>query len=124
MTEYNYTKNVYTPQLLEEIATAGVGDPAYVNTDGDNISIFYSEDLSDENKSVLDQVVNDHTADVTHIPVSSQRQIDTLISYLNNADPKKQATVRAQVVLAFAPKLPIDLITQINAKTKAIVGDP
>lgn len=61
MTIYNYTKNIKADLLESEIISSGLIDIEYINTVGDEVFIFFNEELSEEQKILLDSVVSLHT---------------------------------------------------------------
>lgn len=121
-TEYDFTQTVNTPQLLDEIATAGLTAPDYVLTDGTAVQIFYATALSSGDQTTLSTVVADHVANSSYVPAALQAQINTLTAYLNNANPSIANAARAAIVAALAPRMQLPLITAINAAIHTATG--
>lgn len=122
MTEYDYAQNINNDQILDEIATSGISAPAFILTDGTQVQIFYNQDLSDTDKMTLDSVVAAHVANPTYVTLAVQAQVAKLTAYLNSAVVGVAPAARAAIVGAMASKLPLSVITQINAVIQSQVG--
>lgn len=121
-TEYDFTQTINTQQLLDEINTSGIPCPDYIYTSGTSVQIFYITPLTSGQLSTLTTVIANHVANPSYITVALQVQINKLVAYLNSSNATTANTARAIMVLNLAPKLPIGLLTTINAQILAIVG--
>lgn len=122
MSEYDFVKNIYTPQLLDEIYTAGLAAPNHIDTDGCNVQVFYDSALSDPDSAALTSVINAHTANPNYILLSTQAQIAILVGYLNNTNATVANTARVVVVANLASRLPPDLMVTINSQIAYKLG--
>lgn len=122
MTHYNFTKVISTPQLLDEIATAGLPAPALVETDGASLTVSFTDALSGGQETTLGNTVAAHAITAGYKTLSVQASIATLTGYLNHANPSVQAAARAVMVGAMGPRMPPEMLTQINAAIAAQVG--
>lgn len=122
MNEYDFTQTINDTQLQDEIATAGLPAPSMINTEGTSVQIFYSNALTSGQQTTLASVVSAHVANPAYVTVAMQAQITQLTGYLNNVNPLVANTARAAMVAKMAPRLPIDLLTAINAAIQAQVG--
>jgi hypothetical protein len=121
-TEYDFTQTIYTPQLLDEINTAGLPAPDYITTQGVNVQIFYVSPLTQDQVSTLTTVVANHVANPNYVTLAVQSDINILIGYLNNSNTTIANTARAVILQNMAPRLPDSLIQTINAQIKSITG--
>lgn len=120
--EYDFTQTVFTPQLLDEIATAGLPTPDRIDTTGTAVQVFYSTPLTNDQTTTLSSVVGDHVANTNYVTVLAQGDINRLVAYLNNSNSTIANTARAVMVNNLAPRLPDGLIQTINSQIQAIVG--
>jgi hypothetical protein len=121
-TEYDFTQTINTPQLQDEINTAGLPAPDYITTVTTAVSIFYAVPLTSDQQSTLTTVVANHVANPNYVPLATQSQINQLTSYLNNSTASVQQEARTQIIAAIAPNMPVALLIQINAAIKSVVG--
>lgn len=122
MTEYDFTQTIYTPQLLDEMNTAGLPAPSDIETDGTAVQIFYSDALTDDQQATLAAVVANHVANPAYVTLTVQASIATLTGYLNNANATIANTARAVMIANLAPRMPPDLLTTINSAIAAKLG--
>lgn len=122
MNEYDFKQTIYTPQLLDEIATAGLPAPDAVNTNDTAIAILYTDALTDDQQTTLAAVIANHVANPNYVPLALQTQINTLTGYLNNANPAISSTARAVMITNLAARLPLALLVTINAQIHAQTG--
>lgn len=121
-TEYDFIQLININQLLDEINTVGIAAPISICTSGNSVQIFYTNVLSTNDANTLNTVVANHVANPSYIPLATQTQVTTLLSYLNNSNTIIANTARAVIVSNLAPNLPIGLMTNINNQILAIVG--
>lgn len=121
-TEYDFIQIINTPQLLDEICTAGLPAPSYVNTSDGQVQIFYASALGDDQATTLSNTVSTHIANPAYVTAAIRAEITKLTGYLNSANPSVVAAARACVVATLAPNLPPNLMHVINAAIAAIVG--
>lgn len=121
-TEYDFTQTINNIQLLDEINTAGLPAPDYINSNGTAVAIFYATALTSSQSSTLATVVANHVANPNYIPLATQAQVTTLINYLNNSNTSVSNTARACIVQALAPHLSVTLLTAINTQINSITG--
>lgn len=122
MSEYDFMHVIYTPQLLDEIHTAGLIAPNHIDTDGCNVQVFYDSPLSDPDSATLTSVISAHVANPSYILLSTQAQIAILVGYLNNANATIANTARAVIVANLASRLPPDLMVTINSQIAYKLG--
>lgn len=120
--EYDYTQNINSIQLTDEIFTAGIAVPDYILTDGNAAKLFYANALSDDNKAILDVVISAHIANPNYITLAQTAAIAKLIAYLNSANAAVSNTARAAIITTMASKMPLSALTQINAAIQSQVG--
>lgn len=120
--EYDYTQNINSIQLTDEIFTAGIAVPDYILTDGNAAQLFYANALSDDNKAILDVVIAAHIANPNYITLAQTAAIAKLIAYLNSANAAVSNTARAAIITTMASKMPLSALTQINAAIQSQVG--
>lgn len=76
MVMYNYTKNVIADKLQLEIVNEELTTIQYIETVADSVDIYFSEELSLEDKATLDAIVDAHDGNIpTIIPDVTPRQI-------------------------------------------------
>ena len=121
-TEYDFIQTINSTQLLDEINTAGIAAPDYINTDGTAVSIFYVNALDAADEETLSTVVANHVANPNYITLSLQADINTLVAYLNNSNATIANAARAVIVANMAQRLPQSLIESINAQIHATTG--
>lgn len=121
-TEYDFTQTINTPQLQDEIATAGLAAPDYIDSDGTDVQIFYVSPLSSDDQTTLTGVVAAHVANPAYVPLALQTQITTLQNYLNSANPTIANAARAAIISFIAPHMGIGMLTSINAAVHAATG--
>lgn len=121
-TEYDFIQTINATQLLDEMTTAGLPIPDYINTAGTSVAIFYVSPLTSGQQATLTTVVSMHAANPNYITLAQQAQINTLIAYLNNTNTTISNTARAVMIQNLAFHLPPGLITTVNAQIQAIVG--
>lgn len=122
MNEYDFTHIINTPQLLDEIAIAGLPSPSTVDSAGTAVQIFYASPLTSDQQSSLSTVVANHMANPAYVTLSVQADISTLTGYLNNSNPTIANAARAVMLANIAPRLPDGLIATINAQIHAATG--
>lgn len=61
MINYSYSKGIIPDLLQKEIVESGLNNIVYIETVGEDVFIFFSEELSTEQKSLLDSLVSTHT---------------------------------------------------------------
>lgn len=66
MTCYEFSKNIVPDKLQQEIVDAGLSTIQYIETVGNDISIYFSEELSSEDEDTLSDVVDDHQPITIH----------------------------------------------------------
>lgn len=120
--EYDFTQNINSQQLIDEITTAGLPAPDYINTVGTAVSIFYVSALTSGQQTTLSTVVSNHVANPNYVTLIVQAQVNTLIGYLNNSNTAIANTARATIISNIAPNLPLGTLITINAQIAAIVG--
>lgn len=120
--EYDYTQDINSIQLVDEIFTAGITAPDYILTDGTAVQLFYASELSDDNKAILDVVVAVHVANPNYITLAQTAAIAKLIAYLNSANATVSNVARAAIITTMASKMPLTALTQINTTIKSQVG--
>lgn len=122
MNEYDFTQLINTPQLIDEINTAGLSTPDIINSADTAVQIFYANALTADQLTTLTTVVANHVANANYTPLAVQADINKLVGYLNSANATVANTARAMIVANMAPRLPVDLIKKINSQISAIVG--
>lgn len=60
MISYTYTKTIVADLLQTEINNAGLTDIQYIETVGADVFVYFQEDLSEEQKTLLDSIVDAH----------------------------------------------------------------
>lgn len=115
-TEYDFSQLVNTPQLIDEVSTAGLPAFTYMTTDGTSCSIFYATPLTTDQQTTLTTVVANHIANFSYITLAVQTQINTLVSYLNNSNTAVANLARATIVQNLAKGLPLNILTTINTQ--------
>lgn len=121
-TEYDFVQTINSTQLLDEINTAGLPAPDYITTADTAVQIFYTSDLTPDQQTTLTNVVTNHVADPSYIPLSVQADINTLIAYLNNANTTIANAARAVMIVNIAPRMPDGMIASINAQIHSKTG--
>lgn len=127
--EYDFTKSVKDSQLLDEISTAGLPAPDYINTDGSNLSIFYLNSLTSDQATTLATVVSNHSANANYITLAQQAAaaaqaaaIATLTAYLTNSNTTISNTAKAILIAHMAPALAPGLLATINSQIATALG--
>lgn len=120
--EYDYIHNINSIQLTDEIFTAGIPAADYILTSGTDVQIFYTNELSEDDKSILDTTVSAHVANQNYITLAVQAQVAKLISYLNSATPGVGNLARAAIITTMASKMPLAALMQINTTIQGQVG--
>lgn len=121
-TEYDFIQLVNSSQLLDEINTAGLPTPTYINTQGTSVAIFYSTPLTDNQLSILTTVVTNHVANFAYVTLAAQAQIATIIGYLNNSNVSVANTARAVIIATMAPQIPLATLTAINSQIATLLS--
>lgn len=121
-TEYDFTHNINSQQLMDEISTAGLPIVNYILTTGTAVQIFYSDALADDQLITLTNIVNAHVCNSQYVTLATQAQIAQLLGYLNNSSASIANTARAVIVANLAPNLPPNVISTINSQIAAKVG--
>lgn len=130
MTTYSYTKHINDDKLKAEISAASIPSFDHIDTVGDDISIVFSADLNDDNKTSLDNVVAAHDPNKVIVDTALQANIASLISYLNsttsitvNGAPTTVGNVsRAVIIKNIVPGLAPGVLSTIISQISAIVG--
>lgn len=122
MNEYDFTQSIYTPQLLDEITTAGLPAPLSVETTGTSVQIFYTNPLTDDQQATLSKAVANHVANPYYVTLATQQAVSTLVGYLNNPNVQISNTARAVIVANMASRMPQTMLTTINAQIAAALG--
>lgn len=122
MSEYDFVHLIYTPQLLDEMSTAGLPAPAYVETDGCNVQVFYASPLDDDQSASLTSVISAHVANTSYVTLAVQAQASILVAYLNSANATVANTARAVIIANLASRLPYDLMVTINSQIAYKLG--
>lgn len=112
---YKYTKNINTQQFIDELNTVHFCMPEYMETVGDSVKLYYTEEITEEQLTSLSTIIDNHIAVENYITLANQSQINQLINYLNSVNPTVANTARAVMITNLAPRLPSDLLVTINA---------
>lgn len=130
-TAYTFTKQVNSDQLKVQLVAmcAQVNileatDLALVRieTVDTELSVWFNQELSESAETQLNTLLSDYAYIANYIPPEQQTQINTLIAYLNNANPTIANTARAVIVLNISPRLGADLICSINSQIATRLG--
>jgi hypothetical protein len=73
MFTYNFNKAIKADKLQQEIWDAGMNSISYIDTVGTDISIYFSQELTSEQISTLQTVINNHN------PLTSDEYVRSLI---------------------------------------------
>lgn len=122
MTEYDFTQTINSTQLLDEISTAGLPAPAYIDTSGACVQIFYPSALTGDQLATLTSVISAHNPNPAYVTLATQAAVTKLTSYLNSANATVANTARAVMVANLAPRLQDGMLAIVNAQIASIVG--
>lgn len=122
MIEYCFTQTINTPQLQDEIMTAGLSLPDVISSNGTSVVIQYSVSLSSDQLIELGTVVANHVVNSDYVTLAVQADIATLVGYLNSSTLSVAQTARATIIANIAPRMPPNLIATINSQIASLLG--
>lgn len=108
-----------TAQLTDELTTAGLPAPTFIDSEDSTLSLTFSGTLDSGQQTTLASVVAAHTPTPGYVTLATRAAIATLTAYVNNADPAIAGTARAVMISYIAPNLPPGLLITINAAIAA-----
>lgn len=76
---HSFIKTVNPSRLVEDLANAGFATVAYVETVGDQVNIYFTEEVPSETLTLLETTVDEHQPQLTEELVS--KRIDEAITF-------------------------------------------
>lgn len=116
MVTYNYEKLVRADQLQKEIEESSISVAiSYIDTEDENVSIHFEDDLSEEDKAILDNLVEAHIP-IADPPISETKEekINRIISFMQSSQ-ENGSKAGAAILLTLLPLFTEEAMDQIIA---------